>query len=521
MSTGAQLKVVLQDAQGFYFSGDKAAKKESDTTVRWLNTVLKDESCYRDLCGGKGKLVVGFNFPPKDVAPERAKEIMSQAYERIGREVDALNPDKRMAMAASLMRGTTTEGKLDRDRVEEKLYAGYARPHDPEQDAKTLLASPMLAGHPARAADGFDKLGSVGKLEAISRSNLQEMRDEIAKYKELHAANGMSDTFGKKIDAFVADVGERYAQGIASHASNRPIAGHILATSDREQIQEFAQALTNNKSQPQSVSHTSEYNTRYLKSHDFAFFNVYPATNPEMQKQMLSATRYLCEKPEIAGSPIAKDAQSFSFNLPGLVNQTQDGAQRLTLLTLRDPVRPTHGGSEAEVKARMEGKEGLASYSGGTPAMGTATRKFGTETDSYDSARRVFVKGDSLEALKANVELGLYKAAYGLSKGEKSVDPTQNKDYKLYGMLNEATAPGEGAAKDRATMQLVKLFQYPQLMVSGPVSVQGVEPFRPGQTQATQLAAQTTLPSVSATQLNQANQANQSNEQHKVQVRTM
>ncbi|BAV97082.1 hypothetical protein [Lysobacter enzymogenes] len=518
MSTGTQLKVVMQDAQGFYFSGDKAAKKENEATVKWLNTLLKNEDYYGELCGSKGKLAVGFNFPPKEVAPERAKEIMSRAYDRIGNGVDELRSENQMKTAGALMRGTVVEHPLNRDRVEEKLYAGYARPHDPEQDAKTLLASPMLAGHPARSAEGFDKLSSVGKLEAISHSNLQEMRGEIARYKELHAANGLADTFGKKIDTFVADVGERYAQGMASHASNRPIAGHILATSDREQVQDFAQALTNNKSQPQSVSHTSEYNTRYLKSHDFAFFNVYPATNPEMQKQMLSSTRYLCEKPEIAGSAIAKDAQSFSFNLPGLVNQTQDGAQRLTLLTLRDPVRPTHGGSDDEVRARMEGKEGLASYGGGTPAMGTATRKFGTETDSYDSARRVFVKGDSLEALKANVELGLYKAAYGLSKGEKSVDPTQNKDYKLYGMLNEATALGESPAKDRATMQLVKLFQYPQLMVSGPVSVQGVEPFRPGQTQATQLTAETSAPSVSATQ---TNQANQSNEQHKAQVRTM
>lgn len=508
MSSGEQLKVVLQGAHGFYFSGDKAAKKESEATVRWLNSELKGEDYYGELCGKKGKLAVGFNFPPKEVGEERAKEIMSRALDRIGQGVDGLRPENQMKMAGALMRGTQLSDGLDRGKVEEKLYAGYARPHDQEQDARTLLASPMLAGHPARGEQGFDALTAVGKLEAISSSNLKQMREEIDGYKEKLAGAGMSDSYGKKIDAFVADVGERYQRGMASHASNRAISGHILATSDRLAVQDFAKALTNNNSQADSVSHTSEYNTRYLKSHDFAFFNVYPATNPQMQKQMLSSTRYLCETPEVTGSPIAKDAQSFSFNLPRLVNESSGGAQRLSLLTLRDPVRPTHGGNIDEVKKRMEGSDGLASYAEGSPAPGTFSRKFGTETDSYDSARRVFVKGDSLEALKANVELGLYKAAYGL-KDEKSVDPTQSKSYKLYGMLNEATAPGDGPGKDRAAMQLVKLFQYPQLMVSGPVSTQGAEVFRPGQTQAANLSAEHSAQSSSQTQTQ-----TQSNNEH-------
>ncbi|MBW4820786.1 hypothetical protein KJE23_09780, partial [Streptococcus salivarius] len=79
-----------------------------------------------------------------------AKEIMSRAYDRIGNGVDELRSENQMKTAGALMRGTVVEHPLNRDRVEEKLYAGYARPHDPEQDAKTLLASPMLAGHPAR-----------------------------------------------------------------------------------------------------------------------------------------------------------------------------------------------------------------------------------------------------------------------------------------------------------------------------------------------------------------------------------
>lgn len=106
MSSGEQLKVVLDGAHGFYFSGVKAAKRESDAAVKWLNTELKGEAYYRELCGSKGKLAVGFNFPPKEVGEERAKEIMSRALDRIGQGVDRLNDDNQAKMAGMLMRGT-------------------------------------------------------------------------------------------------------------------------------------------------------------------------------------------------------------------------------------------------------------------------------------------------------------------------------------------------------------------------------------------------------------------------------
>ena len=502
MSTSAQLKILLDGASGFYFDDkDKKMLKEVDTYLK-----RHDKALFDDLTDGKG-LKPGKNYPPALTAGA-SEAAQAERQLKLGRLCTCLEglveskDAKGMALAKNLFEaarypdGESANSRLSRAQVESRLYAAYAPAHEKDKDAATLVGSAMLKKHPASLEPGFRTLGAQEQLAAISAKNLEGLSSDIGKYQKLFAADSKLAAYDELVAVASQDVWKRYGGGLATHATNGDISGHILPTADRHAIQDFAKSLTGDASRAAKVTHTSETNTQHLATHDYAFFNVYPQTNDALKSQMLGATRYLRETPEVASSAMAAKAQSFTFGLGEFT-----GPERLSVITLRDPVYPAGGTTSAEAKKRMEGADGFATYGGAEPSAGQAKRRFGTEVDEYDTASRLFTGQDAREALTKNVHLGLYKTFYGLRK-ECEADPSsvekQEKERRFFDRVKDAVeGPREikdnsGSSRtesakecaerqDKAALGLIKLYQYPQLMVSGPVDVSRAEKFTPTQ----------------------------------------
>lgn len=516
MSTGAQLKVLLDGSSGFYF-GDK--KVVSD-----INNYLKknDPDLLKQLLPDRDKeLKIGRNYPAAllDGASEADRDArqvkLAKLSERLSGMVEAkAHGGEALAknlFAAARFPDGDSDGKLTRGQVESKLYAAYAPAHNPDTDAATLVASPMLKGHPATREPGFKKLGAQEQLTAISAKNLEGLASELDKYQKLFAADPKLATYDKLVGAASEDVWKRYGGGLATHATNGDIASHILPTADRHAIQGFAKGLTGDTSRAAKVTHTSDTNTQHLATHDYAFFNVYPQTNDALKREMLGATRYLRETPEVASSAMAAKAQSFTFGLGDFT-----APERLSVMTLRDPVYPAGGTTAADARKRMEGADGFATYGGAEPSAGKAKRHFGAEVDEYETSSRLFAGQDAKKALTMNVHVGLYKTYYGLyqdvlansskdptSSGtsqegeaarEKRLEQAKGKLERFSHLVNDITAgprpktdgqmeTAEDCShrQDKAALAAIKLYQYPQLMVSGPVDISRAEKFTPTQ----------------------------------------
>lgn len=516
MSTSAQLKVLLDGSSGFYFSDKKV--------VSDINNYLKknDPDLLRQLLPDRDReLKIGRNYPAAllDGASEADRDArqvkLAKLSERLSGMVEAkAHGGEALAkniFAAARFPDGDSDGKLTRGQVESKLYAAYAPAHNPEADAATLVASPMLKGHPATREPGFKKLGAQEQLTAISAKNLEGLASELDKYQKLFAADPKLATYDKLVGAASEDVWKRYGGGLATHATNGDIASHILPTADRHAIQGFAKGLTGDTTRAAKVTHTSDTNTQHLATHDYAFFNVYPQTNDALKREMLGATRYLRETPEVASSAMAAKAQSFTFGLGDFT-----APERLSVMTLRDPVYPAGGTTAADAGKRMEGADGFATYGGAEPSAGKAKRHFGTEVDEYETSSRLFAGQDAKKALTMNVHVGLYKTYYGLyqdvlansskdpaSSGasqegeaarEKKLEQAKGKLERFSHLVNDITAgprpktdgqmeTAEDCShrQDKAALAAIKLYQYPQLMVSGPVDISRAEKFTPSQ----------------------------------------
>lgn len=359
------------------------------------------------------------------------------------------------------MRGSL---KLTREGIKGELSGRYTPPHDREADAATLLGSSMLSGRPEARAEG----SAYTRLQTLSANNLKAIDDQIADYKKLPQMQTKECT--ETVNAFMGDVFGRYQAGIATHATNNPVRDNISCTSDRNALEQFASAVSGDRSASEKLTHTSATNTQHLQTHDLVFFNVYPKTNAAMQEQQQQSTRYLREKPEVQGSPYSPDGQSFTLPMSTLAG---DG-ERLRVMTLRDPVYPSGGTTEADAKRRME-QGGIATVGGGAQAPGVAERRIGTVVDRYETHRNLFVGPDIEKALYKNVELGIYKTLHGLQEAQKD-DPVRCKEFFLkLKTANEAVGP----AKDQQVMDVIKLYQYPQLMVAGSVPVKDAKVYRP------------------------------------------
>lgn len=356
--------------------------------------------------------------------------------------------------------------RLTREGIKDELSGRYTPAHSREADAATLLDSAMLSGRPEARAEG----SAYTRLQTLSANNLKAIDDELARYKDLPQmkTKECADT----VNTFMGDVFNRYQGGIATHASNNPVRDNISCTSDRNALEQFAIGVTGDKSAGPKLSHTSATNTQHLQTHDLVFFNVYPKTNAAMQEEQQRSTRYLREKPEIQGSPYSRDAQSFSFPMSALA---ADG-ERLRVMTLRDPVYPSGGTTEADAKKRME-QGGIATVGGGAPAPGVAERRIGTVVDRYETHKNLFVGPDIEKALSKNVELGIYKTLHGLQEAARD-NPSDERCKDFFVKLKTANE-AVGADKDKQVMDVIKLYQYPQLMVAGSVPVKGAEVYRP------------------------------------------
>lgn len=390
---------------------------------------------------------------------------------------------------AALLADMKKSLNLTRDSIKAELTGRYTPVHDRDTDSATLLGSQMLRLRPE--AVEADKT-NYQRLQTLSAKNLSDLDANLA---DMKGKDGM-DAYKPLIDTFMHDVRERYAGGIATHATNNPVEGHISPTADRIAIDRFASAVSGDRSVAPKMSHTSETNTQHLQTHDLVFFNVYPQTNAAMKQEQMQSTRYLREKPEVAGSPYAAGGQSFSFPMSSLV---RDNGQ-LQVMTLRDPVYPCGGTTGADAKRRLE-QGGVFTVGGADQPPGTAVRTIGNTVDRYETQANLFAGGDIYPALTRNVELGLYKTFHGLHEACKghAEDP---REQQFFSRIKDATE-AVGPAKDKQVMDVIKMYQYPQLMVSGSVPVLGAEVYRPSakmiadsQRDAVGMASSSSAPSV-------------------------
>jgi hypothetical protein len=441
--------------KGFYVY-DKKDATALNNTIKEINKELpNEEKLQKDFFrAGKNYSISENRSDPKDgsVSENALHAILANG----GKGSDALT---RVFSSPPL--------SLDRDKVTAALTGSFRPAHDLERDAATFLASPLVSGRPEVSGPGTAK----EKLQMLSHNNLEAINRGIEDYR----SNETIGKYSKIIDTFMADVEKRYANGTATHATNNMVQGCIACTSDRKTIEEAAIELSGDRKASQKLSHTAATNTNQLQTHDFVFFNVYPKTHEDLQKEQLLSTRYLRENPEVKGSPMAANARSFTFP----IDQLADKEGKLSIVALRDPVYPVGGTTKEDAQARME-KGGFSTYVDKAHSAGTAERKFGELVDRYDTHRNIFVGPDIEKALVANVQHGLYKTFDGLHAAAEK-NPSDERERSFYTKLHSINEMAEGKDKDRAVNDVIKMYQYPQLLVSGSVPVKDAQLFLPGQ----------------------------------------
>lgn len=482
MQTHDVLRELLRDGKNFYFSDRALVKALNDS-----EHLSEDDK--RAIAGPSGKLEINRNYPkPGDTPVETARRLealkdgLVKVIEDKARE--EAKPGDALKAAKAVLDSTQFEGPgrgLKSEEIERRLCRGF-RPEDRgDADAQALVASPVFGGHPAKTADdGRDFASAKGgdQLDAISRHNLQGMRQEaMALRREFAADPWLKERLGD-VDRARDAVAERYRGGIVAHASNRHIEGQLLCTNDRGEIQDLAKELSGSKAKMDKFSHTAPTNTAHLDSHDFVFFNVYPGAGTETRNAMLNGTRYFKTTPEDARSAVAADAQSFVFGLNKF-----GGSGQVCALALRDPVYPC-GGTTGEDAHKRLGVGGLATV--GSQEACQFNRKFGTVDDNYKTSERIFSSKNMHEALTLNVELGMLRTFKGLYEQQKTepapLDHTSTPLYRFQTMVGAAAPAASGAdadKTDKAMVSLIKMYQYPQLLVSGPVQLQEAEVHQP------------------------------------------
>ncbi len=141
-------------------------------------------------------------------------------------------------------------------------------------------------------------------------------------------------------------------------------------------------------------------------------------------------------------------------------------SDKLAVLALRDPVHPSGGMTEDERKTRVQNNpltKYLSAHDGGYKyTVGKEEKKKREYT--YNTKDHLFVGKDISPSLLKNVELGIYRMFVCLG----------TEDQKTLGKQLKDVLEKKGVEQEKAVMPIVKWFQYPQLMISGSLSVRNV-----------------------------------------------
>jgi hypothetical protein len=481
------LRLLLSDCESIRFSDKTAAAA--------VNARLSPEE-RTQISGGK-PLTKDNNYP-KDGSPEGSIELLR---ERMVQAVQAAKDKDKEGLARDLLasaRFPAPNTTLTKELIEHKLCRSIQPAERNDADAGRLADSPVFAEHPMFKARGTEPAavtreefaGYTGeqKLDAISRQNLQGMRDEIRQLKAEFQADAGLRTYLPAVEKTREAVAERYSGAIVAHASNRHIEGQLLCTRDRQDIQATCATLSGSREKMDKATNTAAMNTNHLDSHDFVFFNVYPKMGQELTNSMLNSTRYLKTDPGLARSAIAPDAQSFVMGLDALAKPG-----RVCAIALRDPAYPCGGTDDDQARARLAGgsqhfgRDGVSSVT--SQSQCNFSRRFGAVEDRYNTSERVFSGKHIQEALAANVELGVLRAYKGLHQDQAAkpapTTPDESPLYRFQKTVHTATTvgasetPEQTEQRDKAMLALIKLYQYPQLMVSGPVQLQDAQVHQP------------------------------------------
>ncbi|QWP75584.1 hypothetical protein J5226_18485 [Lysobacter sp. K5869] len=372
----------------------------------------------------------------------------------------------------------------DKEVIEKKISQTFRREHDGAADVAEIVNSDLFKD---RVKTPVAPETAMDKMAQISSENLQRLRDQRDDYsKQLHAIPRGAQ-YAELAAKFHDIAAEKYRNGDATHATNTAVANNILCTSDRGHIRDFAASVSNNKETGAKLTNTAETNTRLLKSHDYVFFNVYPDLYDDKKNELRGSTRYLKSEPGMKDSKEAPDARSYSYTLPDLIKD----AKGPVLIALRDPVYPAGGttsGSE-EISKRLG--QGIAEAGNYTQSPGKAVRDIGTVKDVYESHQNFFVGKDAVEALALNAQVGVLKTFVGM-RGLSNNDPNRYTDQELqfHGKVSGAVNgdvhkphddKSQAAYRDDKTLEVLKMYQYPQLMVSGSVNIDKAVVFDPKQ----------------------------------------
>jgi len=224
-------------------------------------------------------------------------------------------------------------------------------------------------------------------------------------------------------------------------------------------------------------SRTGSMNESFLSAHPFIFFNVaINVASAADHKGLFLASRYLyATVADRKNKKMADDASTYVLDYAFLKDRPST-----LMMTLRDPVRPIEDKPEIVEKFRtaletvfggafsseIAGKQvdgGFRRFLTGGSSNGRFKAVIGNEPYSYYTYDNLFVNDDILPALSLNVEREIWRLMKNGSPAERVV---------ILNKLREVLTL-TGLAQETAIIAITKLFQYPQLMVSGSVDLRG------------------------------------------------
>jgi hypothetical protein len=349
-------------------------------------------------------------------------------------------------------------GKDENNNVFKKLEEKHVFAEDKETAARNLLSSSLL-----KKSDKEEQGESTEKdLMKLSEANLKRIGEDVEGLKKEIEVSGTKLPIITLVTEFVKKLKSLYEDPVVSHASKSDITNQINSTANRKKLDAFAEKVKSVHESRTGLTNTSATNTNSFVSHDFTYLNVYPQiSDKSARKEILKATRFLREDYTKKQSPIAKDAHSYLFGMDKLIT-----SDKLAVLALRDPVHPSGGMTEGERKARVENNNPLTKYlSAHDGGYKYTVGKDKKRQYIYNTKDNLFVGNDIPFSLVKNVEMGIYRMFVCLEECDQKT---------LGKQLKDVVVDKEGIEQEKAIMQIVKWFQYPQLMISGSLSVKDV-----------------------------------------------
>jgi hypothetical protein len=336
-----------------------------------------------------------------------------------------------------------------------------------------LMQSPILSMCPRKKADD-----SLEAIRHLSEENLQRMEKELAALRQKYE--------DEDIDDAEKTISEMYENGFCAHATKYGLLPILHSTKNIFDITEFANDYgTGDK--PKAQSSTKEVNSAQFHSHHFVFFNVYPSfESNEKRKTALKKCRFLKNdyfEPEKSG--MAEGAHTFIYPISGLCSNS--------VIVMRDPVYPV-GIDDETAKTRVKAPFAFQGMNYGSFRY---TLNEGT-IQTYKTCENIFYGKNIIRALIANVIVGLYRVkASMLSKpaapsdsGSASVAAPNSASASTAtpARSSEAAAVADefpGWAEVRRNLkndvsEVIKYFQYPQLLYPGSLSTSNAQIIRWG-----------------------------------------